>query len=32
VAITHDGRGTIVERRFSAAGDVAGEAALRFFW
>ncbi|MEO6093868.1 MAG: NRDE family protein [Novosphingobium sp.] len=30
VAIDREGRGTIVERRYSAAGDAGGETALRF--
>lgn len=32
VAIDREGRGIIAERRFSPAGDAAGETALRFRW
>jgi len=32
VAIDVQGRGEIIERRFSSAGDVSGETRLRFFW
>ena len=32
VAVTHEGRGTIVERRFSPEGDPAGETRLDFTW
>jgi uncharacterized protein with NRDE domain len=32
VAIDADGRGTIIERRYSAAGDASGETRLDFSW